>query len=216
MTRSTGSSSDPAGADQLGGRLTLLAPGTLNVEQRQVYEALCDLVVPESEEGGFTARMPDGRLIGPFNALLRTPRLTAGFGQWVGSINAGGLAADVRETVILTIGAQWGAVYEIYAHRAAGAAAGLPTAAIDAILDGDDPAGLSPAAVLAHRLTRALIVEHAVADTLYAESCAQFGHTGLLTVLGLIAQYQFISSVLVCFDVPVPPTGTARPVSDVG
>jgi len=86
-------------ADRLGGRLALLAPDSLSAEQRQVYDALCDLVVPEAEQGGFTARLPDGRLIGPFNALLRDPRLTSGFGQWVRAIGAGGLPTDVRETI---------------------------------------------------------------------------------------------------------------------
>lgn len=204
---------DVVDADRLGGRLELLAPGTLSAEQRQVYNALCDLVVPEAEQGGFTARLSDGRLIGPFNALLRNPQLTAGFGQWVHAIGAGELPADVRETIILTVGAEWGAAYEIYAHSAAGAAAELPAGAIDAILSGNDPDGLSPVALLAHRLTRALIVDHDVPDALYAEVCAELGEARLLTVLGLIAQYQFISSVLVCFDVPNPSTDTRQHVS---
>lgn len=203
-------------ADRLGGRLALLAPDSLSAEQRQVYDALCDLVVPEAEQGGFTARLPDGRLIGPFNALLRDPRLTSGFGQWVRAIGAGGLPTDVRETIILTVGAEWGAAYEIYAHRAAGAAAGLPLEAIEAILSGAAPNGLTPVAQLAHRLTRALVVDHSVPEALYAEARAEFGEAGLLTVLGLIAQYQLISSVLVCFDVPVPRPGAGHDVSDVG
>ena len=207
---------DGANADRLGGRLALLAPNTLTHEQRQVYDALCELVMPEAEQGGFTARLPDGRLIGPFNALLRGPRLTSGFGHWVRAIGAGGLPADVRETIILTVGAEWGADYEIYAHRAAGAAAGLPPDAIDAILAGAAPDGLTPVARLAYRLANALVVDHTVREALYAEACGEFGEAGLLTVLGLIAQYQLISSVLVCFDVPVPLCDAVQDVSHGG
>jgi 4-carboxymuconolactone decarboxylase len=216
MGHQTSERPDGADADRLGGRLALLAPDTLTGEQRQVYDALCELAVPEAEQGGFTARLPDGRLIGPFNALLRDPRLTSGFGQWVRAIGAGGLPANVRETIILTVGAEWGADYEIYAHRAAGAAAGLPQDAIDAILTGAAPDGLTPVAQLAYRLAHALVVDHTVPEALYAEACAEFGEAGLLTVLGLIAQYQLISSVLVCFDVPVPLRDAVQDVSHGG
>lgn len=214
MSHQTSGRPGGVAADRLGGRLGLLPPNTLSGEQRQVYDALCDLVVPEADQGGFTARLPDGRLIGPFNALLRNPHLTMGYGQWVRAITAGGLPADVREAIILTVGAEWGAEYEIYAHRAAGSAAGLPAAAIEAILSGAAPAGLSPVAQLAYRLAHALVVDHSVPEALYAEARAEFGEAGLLTVLGLIGQYQLISSVLICFDVPVP-VSTAGPEQDV-
>lgn len=60
------------------------------------------------------------------------------------------------------------------------------------------------------------LVDHSVPEALYAEARAEFGEAGLLTVLGLIAQYQLISSVLVCFDVPVPRPGAGHDVSDGG
>lgn len=207
---------DVANPDSLGGRLALLAPDALDAEQREVYDALSDLVVPEAEQGGYTARLPDGRLIGPFNALLRDPRLTAGFGQWVRAISAGGLSAEVRETIILTVGAEWEAAYEIYVHRAAGAAAGLPPGAIDAILGGNAPEDLTPVAQLAYWLAHAVVVDHRVPQELYAEARTEFGEAGLLTVLGLIGQYQVISSVLVCFDVPVPLPDVGPEVSHGG
>ncbi|MBN0048505.1 hypothetical protein JS756_31295 [Streptomyces actuosus] len=48
-----------------------------------------------------------------------------------------------------------------------------------------------------------------VADQLYHEAVDLFGEPGMITVLCLIGQYQLISSILVCFQVPVPDPGIA-------
>jgi 4-carboxymuconolactone decarboxylase len=191
-------------ADRLGGRLPLLAPADLDAEQRQVYDALTRAVIPESEEGGFTARLQDGRFIGPFNALLRVPRIAAGLGEWTGAIARSGMADDVRQVVILTVGAAWGAEYEIDAHVAAARALGIPDTAIEAIVRQQAPPHLGTQADVARRLTAALVVERAVPDGLYREAVGAFGEAGVIGILCLIGQYQTISSILVCFRVPAP------------
>lgn len=161
--------------DRLGGRLPLLAPADLDDEQAQVYEALTRLVVPEAAESGFTARLADGRFIGPFNAMLRVPRLTTGLGQWTREISRSRLDDDVRQVVILTVGVAWSAQYEIDAHVSAARAVGVPDGAIEAILQGGAPSGLSPAAQVAHRLTAALLADRAVPDQLYS-SASRYPH----------------------------------------
>ncbi len=198
--------------DRLGGRLPLLAPADLDDEQTQVYEALTQLVVPEAAESGFTARLPDGRFIGPFNVMLRVPRLTTGLGQWTREISRSGLDDDVRQVVILTVGVAWSAQYEIDAHVSAARAVGVPDSAIEAILQGGAPSGLRPAAQVAHRLTAALLNDRSVPDQLYEEAVGLFDELGLMAVLCLIGQYQTISSILVCFQVPAPARAPRHPV----
>lgn len=190
--------------DRLGGRLPLLAPADLDEEQQQVYDALTRTVVPEAAESGFTARLDDGRFIGPFNAMLRVPRIAAGLGQWTGQIARSGLAADVRQVVILTVGAAWSAEYEIDAHTSAARVTGVRDEAITAILQGRRPPALSEEADVAHRLTISLLDDHVVPDGLYREATAAFGEAGVIAILCLIGQYQLISSILVSFQVPVP------------
>ncbi|MCH0558440.1 carboxymuconolactone decarboxylase family protein [Streptomyces sp. MUM 16J] len=197
------------GPDRLGGRLTLLAPEDLDGPQTQVYRALEQRVVPEAAHDGFTVRLSDGRFIGPFNALLRVPDLAAGLGRFTAEVTAAGLAEDVRQAVILTVGAAWPAPYEIEAHRCAARTAGLPEAAIEAIIRGEVPDGLGGRAAIAQRLAAALMKQREVPDELYREAVDLLGEPGIITVLCLIGQYQLISSILVCFQVPVPDLETA-------
>jgi len=123
------------------------------------------------------------------------------------------MADDVRQVAILTVGAAWSAAYEIDAHSSAARAVGIPDAAIDAIVQGRPPQGLSQPAEVAHRLTTSLIADHSVSDGLYRDALATFGEVGLITLLCLVGQYQTISSILVCFQVPVPERAgsTAQP-----
>jgi 4-carboxymuconolactone decarboxylase len=192
----------------LGGRLPLLPPGAMGERQRAVYDELTRLVVPEAAEGGFVARLDDGRFIGPFNAMLRAPELTAAFGQWVAGIFAAGIDPQARQAVILTVGAAWQAEYELYAHQAAAAEAGLPAEAIAAIVADAAPAGLSSEADLARRLARAVVRDRSVPDALYRQCTEVFGVGGAIALLHLIGQYQLVSSLLVFFAVPSPAGGT--------
>ena len=199
----TMSISDKASGD-LGGRLPLLSPSEFDPEQRELYDGLTKLILPEAEAGGFIARLDDGRFIGPFNALLRAPRIAGGFGQWTAQINKAELSGEVRQVVILAVGATWSAEYEIYAHEAAARAAGVPDAAIDAIGRKAEPAGVSAEARVAYRLAVSVLEQRTVADRLYDEAVATFEVAGVIAILSLIAQYQFISSILTTFRVPSP------------
>lgn len=188
---------------QLGGRLTLLRPDTLHGPARQVYERLLALVRPESAEAGYRAVLDDGRLIGPFNAMLRTPELTDGMGGWVAQVSDSGIDPVVRETVILTVGATYAAPFEVYAHTAA-ARAGLDEETIGAVLHGVVLRHASRRVRLAHRLATALVGSRVVSDELYTEVVDEFGVEQAIAILHLIGQYQLVSSLLVFFDVPAP------------
>lgn len=191
-------------AHELGGRLPLLDVASMDDAQAEVYTALSGLVLAEAEQGDFLARTADGRFVGPFNGMLRNPGITRGFGGLVAAVGNAGLSAEVREAVILTVGVAWKADYEIYAHTHAAEAAGLSEQSVRAILAGEHPSGLGTEAAVAQRLTSCLVNHHQVAAGVYAEAVTTFGESGVMSLLGLIAQYQLVSSVLVCFDVPVP------------
>jgi 4-carboxymuconolactone decarboxylase len=122
----------------------------------------------------------------------------------VQTILQAGLPEDVRQVVVLTIGAYWHAPYEIYAHTAAARTAGIGEAAIQAILAGTQPKGLTRAAEVAQRLTTSLLHNHHVPDELYDEIIDRFGEAGTVALLALIGQYQTVSSFLVTFGVPAP------------
>lgn len=194
----------PHESEQLGGRLRLLEPDSLSDEQRQLYDRLEKAIGPLSERDGTIARLDDGRLIGPFNPMLRTPRLSAAFAGWVAEIDRAEISEVLRQVLILTVASVWRADYEIYAHVAAARGAGVPEPAITAILSGYPPEGLDQPSELGHRLALTLLTSHDVPDALYAECVDAFGEAGMIAMLSLIGEYQLVSALLVCFRVPAP------------
>jgi 4-carboxymuconolactone decarboxylase len=185
----------------LGGRLPLLPPDALDEAQRVLRDRL---QATRARNAGYTAALPDGRFIGPFNALLRTPQIARPLLEWAQALTQAGIPADVREVVILTVAAHWRAEYALYAHTAAAEKAGLPGPAIASLLHGEAPRGLRPEADLAHRLAAALVRDHHVPDDLYDEAVAAFGTNTLIALVNLIGQYLNTSALLACFQVPAP------------
>ncbi|MCO5993351.1 carboxymuconolactone decarboxylase family protein [Actinoallomurus rhizosphaericola] len=192
------------GASGLGGRLPLLSPDALDEEQRAVHARLQVTRLRSAEGAGYTAALSDGRLIGPFNVMLRHPRIARPLLEWAQAIAGSGIPADVREVVILTVAARWRAEYALYAHTAGAERAGVPETAITALRHGDTPRDLRPEADIAHRVAGALVRDHQVSDELYAEAVAVFGAEGLVALVNLIGQYLTTCALLACFQVPAP------------
>ena len=186
-------------------RLPLLDPASLNREQAEVYDRIKTGMLPWAQASGFQAEGAGGRLLGPFNALLYSPELGAAHLNYLDTErNATELDARVREVVILTVGAACRAAYEVYAHRAVAAKLGLAEADIEALATGEEPKTLSANELIAHRLVRALVVEHRVPDALFAGAQAAFGHKGLVDMLHLAGMYLAVSALLNAFEVPIP------------
>ena len=195
----------PAPGDEgLGGRLRLLAPGQLDDEQARYHDRVSATRAAQAAAAGFTLQLPDGRLIGPFNAYLRVPEIAEALNAWAAATASYGLPADIQQVAILTLGVAWHSDYEVYAHTAEARHAGIPEAAIEAIRTGVIPSGLSVAAAVAHRLARALAVDHAVGDELYGQALAIFGTEKLIALVNLIGRYMNTAAVLACFRVPAP------------
>ncbi|MFG2792811.1 carboxymuconolactone decarboxylase family protein [Streptomyces sp. NPDC048419] len=192
------------GTSGLGGRLSLLPPDALDEAQRALRDRLQATRARDAQEAGYTAALPDGRFIGPFNALLRTPHIARPLLEWAQALTRAGIPADVREVVILTVAAHWRAEYALYAHTAAAGKAGLPGPAIASLLRGEAPRGLRPDADIAHRLAVALVRDHHVPDDLYDEAAAAFGTNTLIALVSLVGQYLSTSALLACFQVPAP------------
>lgn len=193
-----------AAGDELGGRLPLLAADGLTGGQRALHEHLSATRGATAERSGYLAALPDGRLIGPFNALLRAPGVAEGFLGWVQAIAGSGLDPAVREAAVLAVGAGWNADYILYAHRAAARAAGLDEEAVEALAAGGDPEGADSSVRLAARLAGALLRDHEVTADLYDAALAAFGEQKLVSLLCLVGQYSTTSMLLACFRVPAP------------
>ena len=186
-------------------RLPLLDPASLNREQTELYERIRGTAVPWAREAGFRAETADGRLLGPFNALLYSPEIGAAHLNHLGTEReATALEARVREVVILTVGAVCQAAYELYAHRAVAATTGLAAEDIEALATGGEPKTLSAAELTAHRFAKAVVADHRVPEDLFAEAQKAFGHKGLVDLLHLAGLYLAVSALLNAFEVPAP------------
>ncbi|MUL68201.1 carboxymuconolactone decarboxylase [Mycobacterium sp. CBMA 234] len=191
--------------DELGGRLPLADPTTLNPEQRAVFDRMMTRIVPWAEDAGFQITARDGRLIGPFNAALLNPAVTERLlDVHVAERAHTSLNTRVREVVILAVGAVWQAEYELYAHTALARAAGLSAYACAVIAAGGEPDELTEHESIALQLTRELSSRHNVGEQLYQRAEDAFGPHGLIDIAFLIGLYHSVCTTLTLFAVPPP------------
>jgi 4-carboxymuconolactone decarboxylase len=191
----------------LGGRLPLLDPATLTSAQRGLYDQLKATWVAYANELGVQAMTEDGHLIGPFNAFLLHPEVTAKLWEFqVAEAAQTTLPPRVREVVIIVVGAVWGADYELYAQIQVGRKVGLPDDAITTLASGGIPEVLSEEEKIAARLALALASRHHVDDELYGKAEQAFGRPGLFDIVAVMGVYQTACSALALFEVPGPST----------
>jgi 4-carboxymuconolactone decarboxylase len=124
-------------SQQLGGRLPLVDPKTMERAQKDLYDRINTIMVPWAEAASFQSKTTNGRLIGPFNAMLFSPEISNAFlALQVAEQKHTSLSERVRQVVILSVGAVWKAPYELYAHSAVGKKAGLSNDAVRALARG--------------------------------------------------------------------------------
>jgi 4-carboxymuconolactone decarboxylase len=193
-------STDPA---TLGGRLPLLDRESLAPAQKKLFDQMAHNVVPWADSEGFVARTNAGQFIGPFNPALLNPAIGSSFLELQFTEEAHtSLSQRIRQVVILTVGAVWQAPYELYAHSAVGRRAGLSDDAVRTLAAGGPPQDLTDKEVVAHRLARALSVEHRVDDALYADAEARFSAEGVIDIVVLVGIYHTVCSILNAFAIP--------------
>ena len=192
-------------ARPLGGRLPLADPATLAPAQRELYDQLVGSWVVFTDKLGGRSRTEDGRLIGPFNALLLHPEVSAKLLEFQGAESANSsLSPSVREVVIIVLGSVYGADYELYAHTIVAPTVGLADDHVVALCGGNIPEDLGEHEKLAARLTHALATRHHIDDGLYQEAESAFGAKGLFDIAAVMGVYHSVCTMLTLFEVPAP------------
>ena len=187
----------------LGGRLPLRHPETLEPEARAFYDRVTRGRLGAASP--FTSKTEAGELLGPFNALLYAPAIGAGFIDFhEAEERATPLSKQVREVVILSVGAVWGSAYELYAHRAVAAQVGLSPDTIAALAAGEHCEQIDRHERAAQRFTLELARDRVVSDATYAEAEQVFGREGLIALTLLAAAYTGTCMMLNAFAVPTP------------
>ncbi len=195
----------PAQNENLGGRLPLLDPQDLSGEQKDLYDLINRTMVPWAEKANFQSKTEDGRLIGPFNPVLFSPRISTSFLEWQETEGKHTtLSERVRQVIILTVGSVWKSPYELYAHSAAARKAGLPEETIQKLVAGNSSDDLSAEEKIAQRYVKQLSTEHRVDMALYRDAEQAFGKQGLVDLINLVGAYHTVCALLNAFEIPAP------------
>lgn len=196
----------------LGGRLPPLARAGLTATQMVLWDRMEATLGRSAADVGFESKTSDGRFIGPFNPMLRSPETALTFLELqLDEARYTSLSRRVRQVVILSVGAIWKAPYELYAHAAAARDAGFSDRCIEALVSGASSPELAVEEVIAQRFALTLTAEHVIGDELYAEGLNQFGEKGIVDLAVLAGCYHLVCGVLNVFAVPAP---NSHPVSD--
>ena len=191
--------------ERLGGRLPLLDPTCLSPAQASLWNRMDATMGGWAGKIGFDSKSPDGRFIGPFNPMLRSPDIALTFLQL--QMDEGkhtSLSDRVRQVVILSVGSVWKAPYELYAHAAAARHAGLSRACVEALAAGAPTDALAADERVAQRLALALACSRCVEDGLYADALTHFGEKGLVDFAILAGCYHLVCGLLNLFAIPAP------------
>ena len=125
------------------GRLPWPTPNELDTAQRDLYDRIAGGPRAAGRQA-FPLTDPDGRLNGPFNAMLMSPDVGAAM-QELGSVirYKTTLSDRIREIAILELSVFRRSEFEWFAHVRVGAQAGLTTDELTAIREGSAAPTLS-------------------------------------------------------------------------
>lgn len=182
----------------MGARLRRLAPGDLSEAQLEVYEAIA---------GGPRATGPrafaladdEGRLRGPFNAMLLSPPVGNAVQSVGAAVRYGSTLGDrARELAILAVAGHWDSSFEREAHEAVGRNVGLTEEEMATVRRGEIPRlDLAERAVLA--ATFALLKDGDMSDEEYQAAVGAVGERGVFELTTLVGYYGMLALQLRVF-----------------
>ena len=184
-------------------RLPLIAPAELSAEQKPLYDDMRKGIA--SNFNAFKSEREDGALMGPWNPWLHQPAIGKAIWDLTLAMTAGAVLPDnVRQIVILVVGARYGAAYELYAHVAVAEHEGMAPARLGALVAGLKPTDLSRDENIGFDFSYALCRGGVLPEPLYRQAVEAFGQTGTNELIYLVGLYALVSTTLNGFNVPVP------------
>jgi 4-carboxymuconolactone decarboxylase len=184
-------------------RLEPIAPQDLTSTQKSLY-----LDMRKGIAGSFNAfksERADGALIGPWNPWLHEPDIGKAIWDLTLALTASAVLPDnVRQVVILTVGAHFNAAYEIYAHIAIAETEDLAPEQRSSLMSGIKPAGLTREEGVAYDAAFALCRGGVLPEPVYRLAVGTFGQHGANELFYLVSLYALVCINLNAFNVPVP------------
>ncbi len=194
-------------------RLRPLLPSELSAEQRAVYDGIVH--GSRGNRPGIRLLADDGSLRGPFDAMLRNPRV----GARLEAIGAAlrfetDLRPDLREFTILLAATQWRCAFEWFEHEPIARNAGVPSGVLDAVARGAVCADVDENYAVIEKAAREFFACGRVSDEAFDRLRARLGEEQVFEVLALLGYYSTLALLLNVFgtsEEPVP-DGTTVPL----
>lgn len=184
-------------------RLQPLTREALSPELREVHDEIAAHVARTQER--IVVLNAQHALVGPFPAMLHFPQFGVPALVFQRSLSLQAqLPKTVREVAILTVGAAFGARYELYAHEITAAEVGLSQSQIATLAAGNRPSELNDEEAIAHEVARVLATGRVLPSSTYKRALEVLGRDGIGELVFLIGGYCLIATLLNAFDVPVP------------
>jgi 4-carboxymuconolactone decarboxylase len=184
-------------------RLPLILPDKLTPQQRSLYDEMRKGIA--SNFNAFKVEREDGALMGPWNPWLHEPGIGKAIWDLTLAMTANASLADnVRQVVILVVGARFDAAYEMYAHIAVAEKEGMKLERLSALVADLKPSDLSEEENVAFDLAFKLVRGGALPEPLYRLAVETFGQHGTNELIYLVGLYSLVSTTLNGFNVPVP------------
>ncbi|MFI0539612.1 carboxymuconolactone decarboxylase family protein [Streptomyces sp. WSLK1-3] len=197
---------------RIAGRL----PGELDEQQAEVYRAITGGARATGRQV-FPLTDQEGRLRGPFNAMLLSPPVGMAVQEVGAAVRYASVLTDrVREMAILVVAAHWNSTFEWEAHEAVGRTCGLTDSELNALRAGALPALSDPAERAALRAALALARAGVLNDRQYHHAVAEWGERGLFELTSLVGYYALLALQLRVFAGEEPDGSCAPPQTESG
>jgi 4-carboxymuconolactone decarboxylase len=185
-------------------RLDKLSVDSLDAAQRALYDAIAG--GPRSTGPQlFSLVDPDGRLEGPFNAMLLSPPIGGALQSLGSAVRYGSTLTDrLREIAILLVAYHWDSTFEVYAHEAVGRSVGLTDAELDGLRSGDVEVLAVPGERVVAGVVQALAARSDLTDAEYASAVDVLGLATFFELTTLVGYYATLALQLRVFRVAAP------------
>jgi 4-carboxymuconolactone decarboxylase len=184
------------------GRLPWPRRDELNVEQAVLYDSITG--GPRSASRAFPMTDNEGRLFGPFNAMLLEPVVGAVVSELGVALRYRSVMPDrMREVAICEVAASCRSEFEWFAHAAIARSLDISEADLEAMANRSATAGLSSDEELARKVARSLCDRRDLDDAEF-EAASTLGLEILADLVFLVGFYATIATTLATFRVPLP------------
>lgn len=185
------------------GRIAWLRPDELDADQLHLYEAITG--GPRASESAFQLVDGEGRLEGPFNAMLLAPALGRAVQELGAAIRyRSSLTGREREIAILALAAARRSEFEWYAHVRVARRIGMTEAELEDISSGEVSESLNQAERCVVAVVQSLVTDRDLDDTLFAYASDTLGFQRLSEVVTLVGYYDQLALGLRVWRTPLP------------